>query len=127
MPKFLSTWGPYFNNTNPDFFDKYLGKRYRTGPDSEKLVKPCWVPFVSFLILATWDFDDLKGASPLQKSHILQFRSCIFSEMRSRLPAKRYTIWWSKSSVKSGRSFYFTFADSAFEGNNVPFEIFVYN
>ena len=50
---------------------------------------------LSFLILATWDFDNLKGAWPLQKSHILHFRSCIFSEMRSRFLAKRYTIWWS--------------------------------
>ena len=57
-----------------------------------------------------------KGAWPLQKISILQFRSCKFSEMRSRLLAKRCACWSSKSFERQSRTFYLYIASCVSEG-----------
>ena len=55
--------------------------------------------------------------SEAERCSTLQFRSCNFSEMRSRLLAKRCTFWWFGSSERPRRTVYRHVARITFESD----------
>jgi hypothetical protein len=61
-----------------------------------------------------------------EKSDDSRFRSCIFSEIRSRFDAKRYTFWPSQFQKEQSRSFYFTFHGTASQGDKLQFDTFCF-